>query len=241
LIRFDLISTFPEFLRAFESTGIVGRAFQRGLAEFQVTDLRDFADDTYRHIDDEPYGGGAGMIIKPDPIFRAFEAVEANAGGRGHRIFVTPQGKPFEQADAERLSGLGHLTFLCGRYKGVDERVREDLIDEEISIGDFVLSGGELAALVIVDAIVRRLPEAVGDRDSTDSDTFPTGLLDAPAYTRPAAYRGRTVPGVLRSGNHGEIEKWRKEQRLARTRERRPDLFQRYLRELEEKSNGQSE
>jgi len=235
----DMITTFPQFVGAFRETGIVGRAFQRELAELKDWDLRDYADDTYRHIDDEPFGGGAGMVIKPDPIFRAFEDVSETRKDPGHRIFVTPQGKPFQQADAERLAQLDHLVILCGRYKGVDERVRETLIDEEFSIGDYVLSGGELAAFVIIDAVVRRLPGAVNDQDSTDSDSFPTGLLDAPYYTRPAEYRGMEVPEVLRSGHHGEIEKWRHQQRLDRTQQRRPDLYRRYLEELEEKNNEQ--
>ena len=176
------------------------------------------------------------MVIKADPIYQAFEDIHRQRGSRGHRIFVTPQGKLFDQATAERLKDQAHLTILCGRYKGVDERVREELIDEEISIGDYVLSGGELAACVIIDAVVRRLPGAVSDEDSTDSDTFPTGLLDAPYYTRPAVYRGREVPEVLRSGHHAEIEKWRHAQRLERTKERRPDLYARYLKELEEQN-----
>ena len=241
MMTIDIITTFPQFVGAFRETGIVGRAFQRELAELKDWDLRDYADDTFRHIDDEPFGGGAGMVIKPDPIFRAFEDISATRESTGHRVFVTPQGKPFQQSDAERLAELDHLVILCGRYKGVDERVRETLIDEEFSIGDYVLSGGELAALVIVDAIVRRLPGAVNDQDSTDSDSFPTGLLDAPYYTRPADYRGMQVPEVLRSGHHGEIEKWRQQQRLERTQQRRPDLYQRYLEELEEQNNEQGE
>jgi len=235
----DVITTFPETLKAFREMGIVGRAFESGLAEMKCWDIRDFADDTYKHIDDVPYGGGAGMIIKPDPLFRAFEAVEAYRKNVGHRIFLTPQGKPFQQDDAERLVETPHVVLLCGRYKGIDQRVRDELIDEEISLGDFVLSGGEIAAFAVIDAMVRLLPGAVSDDESTKSDTFPVGLLDAPYYTRPAEYRGIKVPDVLLSGHHAQIENWREQQRLERTKVKRPDLFDRYMRGLEE-SNEQS-
>ena len=235
----DVITTFPETLTAFREMGIVGRAFEAGLAELKCWDIRDYADDTYKHIDDVPYGGGAGMIIKADPLFRAFEAIEAFRKDVGHRIFLTPQGKPFEQNDAQRLVGRTHVVLLCGRYKGIDQRVRDELIDEEISLGDFVLSGGEIAAFAVIDAMVRLLPGAVSDDESTKSDTFPVGLLDAPYYTRPAEYRGLTVPDVLLSGHHAQIDNWRKQQRLERTKTKRPDLFDRYVRGLEE-SNEQS-
>ena len=235
----DVITTFPETLNAFREMGIVGRAFENGLAEMKCWDIRDFADDTYKHIDDVPYGGGAGMIIKPDPLFRAFEAVAEYRKNTGHRIFLTPQGKPFQQDDAERLVETPHLVLLCGRYKGIDQRVRDELIDEEISLGDFVLSGGEIAAFAVIDAMVSLLPGAVSDDESTKSDTFPVGLLDAPYYTRPAEYRGIKVPDVLLSGHHAQIENWREQQRLERTKVKRPDLFDRYMRGLEE-SNEQS-
>jgi len=235
----DVITTFPDTLEAFREMGIVGRAFDSGLAEMKCWDIRDFADDTYKHIDDVPYGGGAGMIIKPDPLFRAFEAVEKYRNHVGHRIFLTPQGKLFQQDDAERLIETPHVVMLCGRYKGIDQRVRDELIDEEISLGDFVLSGGEIAAFAVIDAMVRLLPGAVSDDESTKSDTFPVGLLDAPYYTRPAEYRGIKVPDVLLSGHHAQIENWREQQRLERTKVKRPDLFDRYMRGLEE-SNEQS-
>ena len=235
----DVITTFPETLDAFREMGIVGRAFDNGLAEMKCWDVRDFSDDTYKHIDDVPYGGGAGMIIKPDPLFRAFEAVAEYRSNTGHRIFLTPQGKPFQQDDAERLVETPHVVLLCGRYKGIDQRVRDELIDEEISLGDFVLSGGEIAAFAVIDAMVRLLPGAVSDDESTKSDTFPVGLLDAPYYTRPAEYRGLKVPDVLLSGHHAQIDNWREQQRLERTKTKRPDLFDRYMRGLEE-SNEQS-
>ena len=230
----DVITTFPDVVRSFREMGIVGRAFEKGLAELKCWDIRDYADDTYKHIDDVPFGGGAGMIIKPDPLFRAFEHVAETRQDQGHRIFLTPQGKPFQQSDAERLSDHEHIVLLCGRYKGIDQRVRDELVDEEISLGDFVLSGGEIAAFAVIDAMVRLLPGAVSDEDSTKSDTFPVGLLDAPYYTRPAEYRGKKVPDVLLSGHHAQIEKWREQQRLERTKTKRPDLFDRYMRGLEE-------
>ena len=230
----DVITTFPDTLKAFKSMGIVGRAFTTGLAELKCWDIRDYADDTYRHIDDVPFGGGPGMIIKPDPLFRAFEDVAEFRGNSGHRIFLTPQGQPFKQETAEQLTTHEHLVLLCGRYKGIDQRVRDELIDEEISLGDFVLSGGEIAAFAVIDAVVRLLPGAVSDEDSTRSDTFPVGLLDAPYYTRPSEYRGLKVPDVLLSGHHAEIDKWREKQRLERTKAKRPDLYDRYVRGLEE-------
>jgi len=235
----DVITTFPDTLRAFQEMGIVGRAFESGLAELKCWDIRDYADDTYKHIDDVPFGGGPGMIIKPDPLFRAFEDVADFRKGEGHRIFLTPQGKPFQQNDAERLICYDHIVLLCGRYKGIDQRVRDELIDEEISLGDFVLSGGEIAAFAVIDAMIRLLPGAVSDEESTKSDTFPVGLLDAPYYTRPSDYRGLKVPDVLLSGHHAEIDKWREQQRLERTRKKRPDMFDRYVRG-QENSNEQS-
>ena len=230
----DVITTFPETVKSFAEMGIVGRAFENGLAELRCWDVRDYADDTFKHIDDVPFGGGPGMIIKPDPLFRAFEDIAAQRKGSGHRIFLTPQGKQFQQKDAQRLAQMEHIVLLCGRYKGIDQRVRDELIDEEISLGDFVLSGGEIAAFAVIDAMVRLLPGAVSDDGSTLSDTFPVGLLDAPYYTRPAEYRGLRVPDVLLSGHHAEIDKWRESQRLERTKAKRPDLYARYLRGLED-------
>ena len=239
-LQIDVISTFPQIVETLAEMGIVGRAFKQDLAHLKVWDLRDYADDRYRHIDDEPYGGGPGMVLKPDPIFRAFDELSATYNDQQrHTIYLTPQGKPFAQADAHRLSEVKHLVFLCGRYKGIDERARAALVDEEFSIGDYVLSGGELAAFVMIDAIVRLLPEATRDGDSVISDTFPFGLLDAPLYTRPAIYRGLPVPEILTSGNHAEIEKWRLERRLERTKQRRQDLFELYMRRLEDREDEQ--
>lgn len=241
-LKIDVISTFPGIVETFAEMGIVGRAFKQNLAQLNVWNLRDYADDRFRHIDDEPYGGGPGMVIKPDPIFRAFDDIRSRYPDEAlHTIYLTPQGKPFNQEHAQWLSTQEHLVFLCGRYKGIDQRAREALVDEEFSIGDYVLSGGELAAFVMIDAIIRLLPDATSDGDSVISDTFPFGLLDAPLYTRPAEYRGMQVPEVLLSGNHAEIEKWRLEHRLERTKQRRKDLFEQYMRRLEDRDNEQGQ
>ncbi len=237
-MRFDVITTMPNVYDSFKDTGIVGRAFRSEIAQINIWDLRNYATDTFKHIDDVPFGGGSGMIIKPDPIFKAFDEIETVSVEKPHRIFFTPQGKPLKQATVQRLMNYKHIVLLAGRYKGIDERVREHLIDEEISIGDYVLSGGDLPAMVLMDAIIRRLPGAVSDDESTDTDTFPVGLLDAPHYTRPAEYRGFSVPPILVSGHHKKIEEWKLNKRLSRTKEKRPDLYEEYLIQLEENKNG---
>jgi len=223
-LRFDAVTIFPSFFAEPLRLGVLGRAAERRLVEVVVHDLRDFTDDSYRSVDDYPFGGGVGMVMKPEPFFRAVEYIEREAG-RGHRVYLTPQGHPLTHSDCERLAALPHIVVLCGRYKGVDERVREALVDEEISLGDFVLSGGEVAALALIDATARLLPGALGDEDSAATDSFATGLLDHPHYTRPREFRGMEVPEVLLSGNHAAIERWRREQALARTRRVRPDLL----------------
>lgn len=205
--------------------GIVGRAIDRGLLDVRVHDLRDHTTDRHRVVDDMPFGGGPGMVLKPEPLFAAVEHIKAARGTPAAVILTSPDGRPFTHADAARLSGLGHVAVLCGRYEGVDERVRAHLATEAVSIGDYVLSGGELPALVIVDAIARLVPGVVGDEESVARDSFARGLLDYPQYTRPAEYRGMGVPPVLLSGHHRDIERWRRREALARTLERRPDLL----------------
>jgi tRNA (guanine37-N1)-methyltransferase len=190
-----------------------------------VHDLRDFTTDRHRVVDDVPFGGGPGMVLKPEPLFAAVDRIRETRGKPSMVILTSPDGERLTHAVAERLSRLDHLVILCGRYEGVDERVREHLATEVISIGDYELSGGELAALVIVDAVARLIPGVVGDQASVTGDTFANGLLDFPQYTRPAEFRGYAVPPVLLSGHHGEIEKWRREQSLERTRRHRPDLL----------------
>lgn len=208
---------------------IIRRAVQKGIVEIYVHDLRDFTADKHRQVDDYPFGGGAGMVLKPEPIFAAVEAIgrtsEAAGGAIDEVVYLTPDGERLDQALANTLSLKKHLVLLAGHYKGVDQRVRDRLVTREVSIGDYVLSGGELPALVLVDALVRLLPGVLGDATSALSDSFQDGLLDAPAYTRPGVFRGMEVPAVLRSGDHEGIAAWREAQRLQKTRRRRPDLL----------------
>jgi tRNA (guanine37-N1)-methyltransferase len=212
-------------VRAGLQEGILGRAVGSGLIDLQVHDLRDFTTDRHKVVDDTPFGGGPGMVLKAEPIFRAVEHVRETRGTPDAVLLPSPQGRRFTQAVAEEYSRRAHLVLLCGRYEGVDERVSTALVTEEVSIGDFVLSGGELPALVIVDAVARLVPGVVGDAESVVRDSFTRGLLDHPHYTRPASLRGLDVPAVLLSGHHGEIDRWRRQQALRRTYERRPDLL----------------
>jgi tRNA (guanine37-N1)-methyltransferase len=228
-MRFDVVTIFPAMVQQAVAAGIVGRAIERKTLEVVVHDLRDFTTDRHRVVDDVPYGGGPGMVLKPDPLFRALDAIEGLGKDRPTVILTSPQGTLLTQRVVERLSRQARLVLLCGRYEGVDERVRAR-VDEEISIGDYVLSGGELSALVIIDAVARLVPGVVGDERSVAEDSFGRGLLDFPHYTRPAevaaAGEGLKVPDVLLSGNHAEIRRWRKREALARTLARRPDLLE---------------
>jgi len=205
--------------------GIVGRACAGGLLDVVVHNLRDFTTDKHHVVDDVPFGGGPGMVMKPEPFFAALAGIRATRGTPDTVVLLSPAGERFTQEGAKRLAGTGHLVFLCGRYEGIDERVRDALATEEISIGDYVLSGGEVPALAVIDAVARLIPGVVGDDQSVEADSFTRGLLDYPHYTRPAEYEGRQVPEVLLSGHHGEIRKWRREAALRRTVERRPDLL----------------
>jgi len=246
-MKISILTIFPDFFPATLSEGMIRAAREKGRLEVAIIGLRDFTEDTHRTTDDYPFGGGAGMIMKVEPIDRALSAIglgEPAARPAGSRVtLLSPQGRPFTQRRAIEYAALEHLVLICGRYKGVDERVSEHLIDQELSVGDFVLSGGEPAALCVVDAVARLLPDVVGAFDSVESDSFHSGLLDAPYYTRPAEYRGWKVPDVLLSGNHAEIARFRRQQSLKRTKERRPDLLpeaaleqpdRRYLASLEE-------
>jgi tRNA (guanine37-N1)-methyltransferase len=223
-MKFDVVTIFPSMFEQTISEGVLGRAIGRGTLDVKVRDLRDFTDDRHRVVDDVPYGGGPGMVLKAEPIFRALDAIEAERGRPAAVILTSPQGVRFSQREAERLSRLPHLVILCGRYEGVDERVR-GRITEELSIGDYVLSGGEVPALVVIDAVARLVPGVVGDERSVVEDSFSRGLLDFPHYTRPAELDSVRVPEVLMSGNHAEIRRWRKRAAIARTLERRPDLL----------------
>jgi tRNA (guanine37-N1)-methyltransferase len=214
-LRFDVVSLFPEFFEPIFGAGVVGRAIVRGLVELHAHDLREHTHDRHRQVDDVPYGGGPGMVLKPEPLFEAIEAVRSQ--NRGPVILMEPWGEPFTQQVARELATEPGLVIVCGRYEGIDDRVRESLADREISIGDFVLSGGELPAMVVIDAVSRLLPGVLGDEESLAGDSFSADLLGHPQYTRPAEYRGLRVPEVLLSGNHREIEAWRKAQAQRRT------------------------
>jgi len=224
-MKFDIVTIFPKMVEAPLAEGIVGRAIDRGLLDVKVHDLRTFTSDRHHVVDDMPFGGGPGMVLKPEPLFRAVEHIRLERGAPNAVVLTSPDGPKLTHATAERLRDLEHIVILCGRYEGVDERVRRYLATEEISIGDYVLSGGELPALVILDAVARLVPGIVGDEQSVARDTFATGLLDFPQYTRPAEFDGMAAPPVLLSGHHGEIERWRRREALARTLDRRPDLL----------------
>jgi tRNA (guanine37-N1)-methyltransferase len=224
-MKVDIVTIFPGMVKGALAEGIVGRAIAGGLLDLAVHDLREFTTDRHKVVDDIPFGGGPGMVMKPEPFFGAVEAIQRERGRPAAVVLTTPDGARFTHRQAERLSGLSHIAILCGRYEGVDDRVRQYLATEELSIGDYVLSGGELPALVIVDAVARLVPGVVGDEDSVSRDSFARGLLDFPQFTRPATFEGREVPPVLISGNHGAIARWRRREALARTLERRPDLL----------------
>jgi tRNA (guanine37-N1)-methyltransferase len=224
-VKIDIVTIFPAMVKGALAEGVVGRAAVRGVLDIQVHDLRDHTTDRHRVVDDLPFGGGPGMVLKPEPLFRAVESIRASRGAPSAVVLTTPDGRRFAHADAARLSSLGHIVVLCGRYEGVDDRVRQAVATEEISIGDYVLSGGELPALVVVDAVARLVPGVVGDGASVAHDSFARGTLDFPQFTRPAEFAGLRVPPVLTSGHHAEIARWRRRQALARTLDRRPDLL----------------
>lgn len=224
-MRIDVITALPDIVTGPIRHSIVGRAQEKGAVSIEVHDLREHAEGRHRQIDDYPFGGGAGMVLKPEPLFRCVEAIEADHGSADEVIYLTPDGHVFDQSAANELSMAGHLILVAGHYKGIDQRVRDALVTREISIGDYVLSGGELPALVLIDAVARLQPGVLGDSSSALTDSFQDGLLDAPAYTRPAEYRDMDVPEVLLSGDHGAIARWRDEKRIDKTRERRPDLI----------------
>ena len=235
-LRFDVVTIFPGMLEAVLREGILGRAVERGAVQVGLHDLRDYSEDRYRTVDDAPYGGGPGMVLKSEPFFRAVEAVRREYGEPEATVLLSPQGRSFCQAEATRLSRMRHVALLCGRYEGVDERVFDQLVTDEISVGDYVVSGGELPAAVVMDAVSRFVPGVVGDRRSVQEDSFVRGLLDYPHYTRPATVSGRSVPEVLLSGDHGEIGRWRKRESIKRTLQRRPDLLEDAVLDEEERA-----
>ena len=221
LLTIDVLTLFPAMFKGPLDESMLKLAQARNFISIRVHNLRRFALDRHRTCDDKPFGGGPGMVMKPEPLARAIEAV---AGPAHHKIFLTPDGTPFNQKTAERLSKKPKLLLLCGHYEGIDERVRETLVDEDISLGDFVLTGGELPALCLIDAVARLVPGVLGNRDSLRQESFEGGALDHPHYTRPRVFRGRTVPDILVSGDHKQVEAWRGKQAEARTQARRPDL-----------------
>lgn len=227
MMKIDVLSLFPEMFEGVLHSSIMKKAQEKEAVEFQVTDFRDFANNKHRKVDDYPYGGGAGMVLKPEPIFSAVEHVTKDLEQRPRIILMCPQGERYTQQKAEELAKESHLILICGHYEGYDERIREHLVTDELSIGDFVLTGGEIAAMAVIDSVVRLLPEVLGNASSSVEDSFSTGLLEHPQYTRPASFNGLNVPDVLLSGNHAEIAKWRQEQSLLRTLKRRKDLLER--------------
>jgi tRNA (guanine37-N1)-methyltransferase len=224
-MKFDIVTIFPRMVEAGLADGVVGRGVARGLLDVTVHDLREWTTDRHRTVDDVPYGGGPGMVMKVEPLVRAVDAIRDGRGVPDTIVLLTPQGRQFRQAEAVRLSRLSHIVLLCGRYEGIDERVPQIVGAEELSIGDYVLSGGEFAALVVVDAVSRLVPGVVGDEQSVEQDSFSDGLLDYPHYTRPAEFRGLRVPDVLLSGHHADVRRWRRKAALTRTLDRRPELI----------------
>jgi tRNA (guanine37-N1)-methyltransferase len=226
-MQFDLLTIFPDFFAGPFQHGVVARAAEAGVLSIRLHDLRNWTSDRHKTVDDRPFGGGEGMLLKPQPVFEAVEAIWPERTGQDRVVLLSAQGKRFSQEDARRFSSYERILLICGRYEGVDERVAEHLIDEELSIGDFVLSGGELAAAVVVDCVARLIPGVLGNQDSTVHESFSEpGLLDCPQYTRPAEFRGWKVPDVLLGGNHEAIRKWRRQAALEKTAKNRPDLLQ---------------
>lgn len=225
-MQIAVVSLFPEMFTAVSGHGVTGRAVKQGLVELQHSNPRDFTHDRHRTVDDRPYGGGPGMLMKVDPLQQAIAAARESIAAGARVIYLSPQGRRLDHARVLELARVPALILIAGRYEGVDERLLESDVDEELSIGDYVLSGGELAAMVVIDAVTRQLPGVLGHEQSAQEDSFAEGLLDCPHYTRPEVYQGRPVPEVLLSGNHEEIRRWRLKQALGRTRERRPDLLE---------------
>ncbi len=223
---FDILTIFPEIFRSFLSESLIKKALDKGLLQARIWNLRDFTEDRHRTTDDYPYGGGAGMVMKAEPIFRAVEEIKSQSP-EAQSVLLTPQGERFHQTLAKELSGQKHWILICGRYEGLDERVRQDLVDREISVGDYILNGGEIPALVFMEVISRYVPGFLGSEQSVEEESFSDGLLEYPQYTRPPSFRGMEVPEVLLSGNHAEIKRWRRKESLKRTCLRRPDLLER--------------
>jgi tRNA (guanine37-N1)-methyltransferase len=225
-MHIDILTLFPEMFPGVFQSSILNKAREKGKYSYNLVDFREYSDNKHAKVDDYPYGGGAGMVLQPQPVFDAVEAVTSTKATKPRIILMCPQGEPYNQQKAEELAKEEHLVIICGHYEGYDERIREHLVTDEISIGDYVLTGGELGAMVVVDSVVRLLPDVLGNEQSAPMDSFSTGLLEHPHYTRPADFRGMKLPEVLLSGDHAKIETWRTKQSLKRTYERRKDLFE---------------
>lgn len=230
-MRFHVLTLFPEMILQGLGTSITGRAMQKGLVSLNAVDIRDYAANRHRKVDDYTYGGGAGMLMQAQPVYDACMAVQGTLDKPARVVYMTPQGSIFTQDKARELAQEEDLIILCGHYEGIDERVLEEVVTDEISIGDYVLTGGELPAMVVIDTVSRLIPGVLGNGASADTDSFMNGLLEYPQYSRPETWRGKTVPAVLLSGDHAKVDRWRKEQSLERTKERRPDLYEKYMEE----------
>ena len=231
IVNFHILTLFPDMVMQGLHTSILGRAADRGDISIEAVNIRDFTTDKHGKVDDYTYGGGAGMLMQAQPVYDAYQSVIDRIGGEKPRrvIYVTPQGKPFHQKMAKELSAEEELIFLCGHYEGIDERVLEEIVTDEISLGDYVLTGGELAAMVMVDAIARLVPGVLHNGESAETESFGDGLLEYPQYSRPEIWHGKRVPEILLSGDHAKVDAWRLEQALLRTKERRPDLYEKYM------------
>ena len=230
-MRFHVLTLFPEMILQGLGTSITGRAMQKGLVSLNAVNIRDYAANKHRKVDDYTYGGGAGMLMQAQPVYDACMAVQNTLEKPARVVYMTPQGSIFTQEKAKELAQEEDLIILCGHYEGIDERVLEEIVTDEISIGDYVLTGGELPAMVVIDTVSRLIPGGLGNGVSADTDSFMNGLLEYPQYSRPETWRGKTVPAVLLSGDHAKVDRWRKEQSLERTKERRPDLYEKYMEE----------
>jgi len=233
-MKFDVLTLFPEMIKNALDESIIGRAQKEGIIGINTVDIRDFSKNKQRHVDDYPYGGGAGMVMQPQPVYDAFKSLDTKKGTRV--LYMTPQGKPFCQELAFEFSKESELVILCGHYEGIDERVLEEIVTDEISMGDFVLTGGEIAAMAVIDAVSRLIPGVLGKNESFMDESFSDGLLEYPQYTRPPVFMGREVPSILVSGDHGKVNSWRHYEALKRTYEKRPDLFAKYQLNAKEKS-----
>ena len=232
-MNFHVLTLFPDMIEAGLHTSVTGRALQNGYIHLNAVNIRDYSKDKHKHVDDYPYGGGAGMVMQPEPIYLAYEDITQNIEKKPRVVYVTPQGAVFNQSMAEEFSKEEDLIFLCGHYEGVDERILEEIVTDYVSIGDYVLTGGELPAMVVIDAVSRLVPGVLNNKESAETESFENGLLEYPQYTRPVEFEGMRVPDILLSGHHGNVDAWRLEKSVERTKKYRPDLYEAYVKEQE--------